>query len=88
MGEIDHADYSAGKQQAETIAATWTPIIPSAKIAALACLLLELHSLSAADALQLAAALEWCEGKPKGIDFLTFDQRLRDAATQAGFTVE
>jgi predicted nucleic acid-binding protein len=88
MGEIDHAEFLAGKEQAQTIASTWIPIKPSAKIAAQACLLLELHSLSAADALQLAAALEWCEGKPKGEIFLTFDQRLREAAGLAGFTLE
>ena len=88
MGEIDHADFFAGKQQAQTIATTWISIKPSAKIAAQACLLLESHSLSAADALQLAAALEWCEGKPKSQVFLTFDQRLREAAGLAGFAVE
>jgi predicted nucleic acid-binding protein len=46
------------------------------------------HPLSAADALQLAAALEWCEGKPQGNVFLTFDRRLREAAGLAGFTLE
>ena len=61
---------------------------PSAKIAAEACSLLEVHPLSAAGALQLAAALEWCEGKPKGNDFLTFDKRLREAAGLAGFTLK
>jgi predicted nucleic acid-binding protein len=88
MGEIDQDDFFAGKQQAQTIATAWVPIKPSAKIAAQACLLLELHSLSAADALQLAAALEWCEGKPKGEIFLSFDKRLREAAELAGFALE
>ena len=88
MGEIDDEDFIAGKQLAQTIATTWVPIRPSAKIASQACLLLELHPLSAADALQLAAALEWCDGKPKGYVFLSFDQRLREAAGLAGFTLE
>ena len=87
MSEIDDDDFLAGKQLAETIATTWTQVQPSAKIAARACLLLELHPLRAADALQLAAALEWCEGNPQGKIFLSFDQRLREAATLAGFTV-
>jgi hypothetical protein len=88
MGEIDLSELAAGKHIAQTIANTWIPIEPSAMIAAQACLLLELHPLRAADALQLAAALEWCEGRPKGHVFLTFDQRLREAAESVGFTLQ
>jgi hypothetical protein len=38
--------------------------------------------------LQLAAALEWCEGKPARRMFLTFDQRLSEAAGLAGFALQ
>jgi len=88
MGEIDEDEFRVGKQLALTIATNWVSITPSAKIAAGACSLLELYPLRAADALQLAAALEWSEDKPKGRVFLCFDQRLREAATFSGFTVE
>jgi predicted nucleic acid-binding protein len=88
MGEIDHDEFHAGKQLAQTVATTWVSIRPSERIAAGACSLLEAHPLSAADALQLSAALEWCEGKPHGNVFLTFDRRLREAAGLAGFTLE
>jgi predicted nucleic acid-binding protein len=88
MREIGHDELLSGKQVAQTIAATWARINPSARIEAHACSLLEMHPLSAADALQLAAALAWCEGKPQGNVFLTFDQRLREAAGLAGFTLE
>jgi predicted nucleic acid-binding protein len=88
MGEIGRDEFLSGKRLAQTIAATWIPISPSAGIAARACSLLEMYPLSAADALQLAAALAWCEGKPTGNVFLTFDQRLREAAGLAGFTLE
>jgi len=88
MGEIDHDEFLVGKQLAQTVAATWVSIRPSERIAAEACSLFEAHPLSAADALQLAAALEWCEGKPHGNVFLTFDKRLREAAGLAGFTLE
>lgn len=88
MGEIDHDEFLAGKQLAQTVAATWVSIRPSVRIAAEACSLLEAHPLSAADALQLAAALEWCEGQPTGKVFLTLDKRLREAAGLAGFTLE
>jgi predicted nucleic acid-binding protein len=87
MGEADYEEFLAGKQIAQVIATTWLPIQPSVKIAAQACSLLELHPLRAADALQLAAAFEWCEGKPKRKVFLSFDQRLREAAGLAGFTL-
>jgi predicted nucleic acid-binding protein len=45
------------------------------------------HPLRAADALQLAAALIWCEEQPHGEGFVCLDTRLREAATREGFTV-
>ena len=47
--------------------------------------LLERYDLRAADALQLAAALGWCENAPRGRVFLTADQKLREAALLSGF---
>jgi predicted nucleic acid-binding protein len=88
MGEIAHDELLSGKRLAETIAATWVSIKPAGRIVDEACSLLEAHPLSAADALQLAAALEWCEGKPQGNVFLTFDKRLREAAELIGFTLK
>jgi hypothetical protein len=41
--------------------------------------------LPAADAFQLAAALEWCEYNPSGRVFLTTDLKLRNAALLGGF---
>ena len=49
--------------------------------------LLAVHPLRAADALQLAAALEWCEQQPQGEGFATLDARLAQAAAAEGFTV-
>jgi len=39
-----------------------------------------------ADAAQLAAALTLAENQPAVIDFVSLDQRLRDAAAREGFT--
>jgi uncharacterized protein len=86
--EIGAVEYAHAKRQAEGLSNLWRVIAPSERIATLACDLLETHPLRAADALQLAAAQEWCEGQPSGKVFLTFDQRLRDAAGSAGFTLE
>lgn len=48
---------------------------------------LELYTLRAADSLQLATALVWCRNRPAGRIFICADDRLCDAAAQAGFTV-
>jgi predicted nucleic acid-binding protein len=45
------------------------------------------HPLRAADALQLAVALTWCEEQPAGERFVCLDERLRDAARREGFTL-
>ena len=45
------------------------------------------HPLRAADALQLAAALVWCEEQPAGERVVCLDERLRDAARREGFTL-
>ena len=47
--------------------------------------LLRLHPLRAADALQLAAAIEWI-GSPAAGEFVTLDARLAHAAQREGFT--
>lgn len=49
--------------------------------------LIALHPLRAADALQLAAALDWCGGNTRGESFVCLDDRLRGAATLEGFRV-
>jgi predicted nucleic acid-binding protein len=86
--KITAVEYAQAKQQAEHLAIIWRTVAPSARIAFQARVLLEQYPLRAADALQLAAALAWCEDKPNGNVFLSFDQRLREAAGQAGFTLE
>jgi hypothetical protein len=45
------------------------------------------HPLRAADALQLAAALVWCNESPQGDAFVCLDERLAEAARREGFTV-
>jgi hypothetical protein len=45
------------------------------------------HPLRAADALQLAAGLLWCEEQSAGETFVCLDERLRDAARREGFSL-
>ena len=49
--------------------------------------LIAVYPLRAADALQLAAALTWCENQPWNERFVCLDKRLRDAARKEGFSV-
>ena len=47
--------------------------------------LLGLHPLRTGDALRLAAALFACSDKPDGLELVTLDERLADAARREGF---
>lgn len=67
-------------QHADTIA-------PTDEVRRRAARLLAFHPLRAADALQLAAALIWCEEQPPGESFVSLDSRLRDAASREGFSL-
>jgi predicted nucleic acid-binding protein len=49
--------------------------------------LLRLHSLRAADAMQLGAALEWAGSRPTDRLFVTLDAQLARAAAREGFHV-
>ena len=49
--------------------------------------LLAAHTLRAADAMQLAAALLACEDEPSRLPLVTVDDRLAEAATREGFMV-
>ena len=60
-------------------------IAPSDDIRVRAIHLLTAHGLRSADALQLAAALAWCEGQPSGETLVSADERLRKAARHEGF---
>jgi predicted nucleic acid-binding protein len=60
---------------------------PSAVVRELAMRLVRLHPLRAADAMQLSAAVAWTEGGAAGRQFVTLDDRLRQAAGREGFTV-
>ena len=62
-------------------------IAPTDDVRRRAARLLAFHPLRAADALQLAAALVWCEEQPHGEGFVSLDGRLRDAGAREGFVV-
>ena len=65
----------------------WIEIQPGNGIKALAHQLLLLHALSAADSLQLAAALLWADKLPAGHRFVCLDAKLCEAAQMEGFVI-
>jgi uncharacterized protein len=66
---------------------SWDEIQPSERVRSLAEELPDRHSVRAADAVQLAAALVWCRERPQHRPFICFDERLAKAAAAAGFDV-
>lgn len=67
------------------LADAWTEVLPTHHVRALAERALAVHSLRAADALQLAAAQASRRGQLEGAPFVCLDERLRDAAAREGF---
>ena len=85
LGQIDFPGLAKAQRTAADLESNWWDIPPSPAMRTEAALLLYRYDLRAADALQLAAALQWCEGKPTGRIFLTADDKLREAARFSGF---
>jgi uncharacterized protein len=65
----------------------WNEVQPTEEVRERAERLLRIHRLRAADALQLAAALVWCEGRPRGRALIGADGNLSEAAGAEGFTI-
>ena len=62
-------------------------VAPSEPVRRRARRLLATHALRAPDALQLAAALVWCDEQPMNESFVCLDGRLSESALAEGFAV-
>ena len=87
-GQLSVSGEAAARKRLSEITVQWTEVIPTNEVRARAIRLLRVHTLRAADAFQLAAALVFCREQPQHLPFLTADQRLRTAASLEGFPVE
>jgi predicted nucleic acid-binding protein len=83
--DISSSEWTKARQVAVVLADEWSVVQPSNALRNHAAQLVERYDLKAADAMQLAAALDWCENSPRGEVFLTADQKLRQAAVLSGF---
>jgi predicted nucleic acid-binding protein len=85
-GGLSESEEAQLSQRLEGLRDIWYEMVPGDRLRTQALRLLRLHPLRAADALQLAAALEWA-GSPSYGTMVTFDERLAAAAVREGFEV-
>lgn len=78
-------DETVARAMLSALRNSWYEMQPGDAVRDQALRAVRLHPLRAADALQLAAALEWA-GTPAGEAFVSFDERLQAAAQREGFT--
>lgn len=69
----------------DQLSADWLEVDPNEGLRLLVMLVSKSHPLKAADCLQLAAALRWCEGDTEEASFVCLDNRLRQAAEDEDF---
>ena len=74
-------------ERLDAMAEGWSEVQPVEAARRAARRLLRVHSLRAADALQLAAAVVAAEGHTASLEIVTLDDRLVDAARREGFVV-
>lgn len=84
-GALSVAEEAAAARRLDALRRSWHEVLPGDQVRTQALRVLRLHALRAADALQLAAALEWAGTPATGV-LVTFDDRLAAAAELEGFT--
>jgi predicted nucleic acid-binding protein len=86
-GAIAEPEIAIARGKLQSLYREWEEVAPSEELREAARRLVRTRKLSAADALQLAAALVAAGGSPPQLDFVCLDQRLTTAATAEGFRV-
>ncbi len=87
-GALSDTATTGALERLDLLAESWNEVQPVAAVRGAARRLLRVHTLRAADALQLAAAVVAAEGQPASLEIVTLDERLAAAARREGFTVE
>ena len=77
--------FAAARRRALNTFSRLAHVVAVEQVADRALRVLDLHSLRAADALQLAAALVASQERPRVLPFVTLDSRLGEAAAREGF---
>lgn len=84
---INDANKQGALARLRLLSRGWREVVPDDQVRDLAMESLDKYVLRAADALQLAASLIWCQKQPSRRDFVSADRRLLQAAAAAGFSV-
>jgi predicted nucleic acid-binding protein len=87
-GALTDTAMTGALERLDLLAESWNEVQPVAAVRSAARRLLRVHTLRAADALQLAAAVVAAEGQPASLGIVTLDERLAAAARREGFAVE
>jgi predicted nucleic acid-binding protein len=86
-GHLSPQEATKALERLDALALLWHRIEPVDAVLETARRLLRVHSLRAADSLQLAAAFLASEGRPSTLQFVCLDDRLGIAAQREGFPV-
>jgi predicted nucleic acid-binding protein len=92
LGRLRRTGYLDGPQETlalrvlDALRAGWHEILPGDQLRARAVRIVRLHPLRAADALQLAAALEWAN-TPDTETLVSFDRHLANSAELEGMRI-
>ncbi|MFN2544602.1 MAG: PIN domain-containing protein [Actinomycetota bacterium] len=87
IGVLTTAEADGARRDLLVLRDNWDEVAPIEEVRERAGGLLLRHELTAADALQLAAALTWARGRPRHHHFHTFDVDLSEAARREGFVL-
>jgi uncharacterized protein len=83
----DPVDVSQARQTLKALVESWEEVTSLQSVRARALRILGTHGLTAADALQLAAALVFCDERTESLPFVCLDDRLANAARKERFPV-
>ncbi len=86
-GQLTDKEVVKALQLWEKIRKSSRIVEPVERVVLLANTLPDTYELRALDSFQLAAALVWCQERPRHRPFITADERLAKAAEKASFTV-
>lgn len=84
---VSHADVQKARTLIDHLRTRAVEVQPTEAVRARALRILSVHTLRAASALELAAALIWCQERTHGASFVSLDEPLRLAAALEGFRV-
>src|SRR2546428_793571 len=86
-GGLDDAGFQQAQRTWQVMRKSLLEVAPRERVRELAEEAPAKYGLRALDSFQLAAALAWCRERPRNRAFVTFDDRLGEAARKAGFSV-